>query len=117
MYHYDLKVTNEEPKVKFLREIGGDIFYRTTFETWQMFVTSNDGTKIPMFIMTHKGLVPEGNHPTLFYDYGGFNTSLTPNFNVSSLVLVRHYGAIMAITNIRSGKEYGEKWHKFGFSF
>ncbi len=105
MYHYDLKVTNEESKFKVLREVGGNIFDRTTFETWQMFVTSVDGTKIPIFIVTQRGLVLDGNYPTLFYNYGGFNTSLIPNFNVSRLVLARHYGAIVAITNIRNGKK------------
>lgn len=46
VYHYDMKVTNEELKVKVLKEVGGDIFDCTTFETWQMFVISNDGIKI-----------------------------------------------------------------------
>lgn len=68
-----------------------------------------------MFIVTQKGLVLNGNHPTLFYNYGGFNTSLIPSFNVSCLVFAQHYGAIVAITNIRNGKKYGEEWHKFGF--
>jgi prolyl oligopeptidase len=86
VYHYDLRVTNEELKVKVLREVSGDIFDYTTFETWQMFVIGNDGTKIPMFIVTQRGVVLDGNHPTLFCDYGGFNTNLIPNFNVSCLV-------------------------------
>lgn len=114
VYHCDLRVAKEEPKVKVLREVGGDIFDRTAFETQQVFVTSNDGTKIPMFIVTQRGLVLDGNHPALLYGYGGFNISLTPSFSVSRLVLARHYGAVVAIANIRGGGEYGEEWHKSG---
>jgi prolyl oligopeptidase len=114
VYHCDLRVAKEEPKVKVLREVGGDIFDHTAFQTQQVFVTSNDGTKIPMFIVTQRGLVLDGNHPALLYGYGGFNVSLTPSFSVSRLVLARHYGAVVAIANIRGGGEYGEEWHKSG---
>jgi prolyl oligopeptidase len=67
VYHCDLRVAKEEPKVKVLREVGGNIFDCTAFETQQVFVTSNDGTKIPMFIVTQRGLVLDGNHPALLY--------------------------------------------------
>lgn len=67
-----------------------------------------------MFIIAQKGLVQDGKHPALLVGYGGFNVSLTPSFSVSRLVLARHYGAVIAIANIRGGGEYGEEWHKGG---
>ena len=33
---------------------------------------SEDGTLIPYFIIHKKGLVLDGNNPTLLYGYGGF---------------------------------------------
>ncbi|KAG0564329.1 hypothetical protein KC19_8G101600 [Ceratodon purpureus] len=112
IYRCDLSAT--KPEVKVLHEVGSDIFDRSRFETKQVFVKSKDGTKVPMFIVSGKGLIQNGNHPALLYGYGGFNVSLTPSFSVSRLVLARHYGAVVAVANIRGGGEYGEEWHKAG---
>ena len=83
------------------------------FETRQVFVTSRDGTRLPMFLVHRKGLVRDGSHPTYLYGYGGFNVSLTPSFSVANLAWVER-GGILAIPNLRGGGEYGETWHQAG---
>jgi prolyl oligopeptidase len=83
------------------------------YETKQVFYPSKDGTKIPMFIVHKKGIVLDGNNPTLLYAYGGFNISLEPNFSTSRLILLEN-GGIYALANLRGGGEYGEKWHEAG---
>jgi prolyl oligopeptidase len=88
-------------------------FKSDDFETKQVFYTSKDGTKVPMFITHKKGLKMDGSNPTLLYGYGGFNVSLTPTFSVSRAVMMENDG-IYVMANIRGGGEFGETWHKAG---
>ena len=88
-------------------------FDPTAYETKQIWYNSKDGTKVPMFVTHKKGLVLDGNNPTLLYGYGGFNISVTPSFSVSRLVFLEN-GGVYVVANIRGGGEFGEKWHKAG---
>ncbi|GGG51742.1 prolyl oligopeptidase family serine peptidase [Hymenobacter glacieicola] len=92
---------------------AGVQFDPSKFESKQVFYTSKDGTKIPMIITYKKGLVMNGKNPTLLYAYGGFNSSVTPGFSTSNIILLEN-GGIYAVPNIRGGGEYGEKWHLAG---
>lgn len=88
-------------------------FNPADYETKQVFYTSKDGTKIPMFIINKKGIKPDGNNVTLLYGYGGFNVNLEPGFSATLLPFL-NAGGIYAQANLRGGGEYGEKWHQAG---
>jgi prolyl oligopeptidase len=85
----------------------------TQYETKQVFVTSKDGAKVPMFLTHKKGLALDGSNPTLMYGYGGFNVATTPGFNSLRIALLEQ-GFVYASVNMRGGSEYGEAWHDAG---
>ncbi|MGA2214817.1 MAG: prolyl oligopeptidase family serine peptidase, partial [Bryobacteraceae bacterium] len=85
----------------------------SAYETRQIFYSSKDGTRVPMFLSYKKGLKLDGRNPTLLYAYGGFDIAETPNFR-PALVEWMQMGGVYAVANIRGGSEYGEAWHQAG---
>lgn len=77
------------------------------------FYHSKDGTRVPIFVMHKKGLVPDGTNPALLYGYGGFNVSMSPSFVGLNASFINR-GGVYAIACIRGGAEYGEQWHQDG---
>lgn len=88
-------------------------FNPADYETRQQFYTSKDGTKVPMFIVSKKGLKLDGQNPTYLYGYGGFNISMTPGFSPANLAWME-MGGVYVVANLRGGGEYGEAWHQAG---
>lgn len=94
----------QKPKLAFKPE---------DFQVLQKFYTSKDGTRIPMFVVSKKGMVLNGKNPTILHGYGGFNISSTPTFTASLLAWLEK-GGVYVLANLRGGSEYGEKWHQAG---
>ena len=83
------------------------------YETVQVFYTSKDGTRAPMFLTYNKGLRKNGANPTYLYGYGGFNVNMTPGFSIGVLAWLE-MGGVFAQAVLRGGSEYGEEWHQAG---
>ena len=88
-------------------------FDSDAYESKQIFVTSKDGTKVPVFVVGKKGFEKTGPHRTLLYGYGGFDISLTPSFSIARSVWME-MGGVFAMANLRGGGEYGQEWHEAG---
>ena len=88
-------------------------FDSEAYETRQVFFTSKDGTKVPMFITGKKGFQLNGANPVLLYGYGGFNIAQTPGFSISNAFWLEQ-GGLYVVVNLRGGSEYGEAWHQGG---
>jgi prolyl oligopeptidase len=107
-FRYDLR----SDSLRVLHEPEID-FDTSEYKTEQVFCTSKDGTRVPIFITHKKGLVPNKDNPTLLYGYGGFNINIKPRFSTSTLAWLEA-GGIYAQANMRGGSEYGETWHQAG---
>jgi prolyl oligopeptidase len=109
------------PTTLMLGEIGKDpeplkrmpAFYDASgYEIAQHFATSKDGTRVPYFMVSRKGMALDGNNPVLLYGYGGFEISLTPNYAPAAGRGWLQYGGVYVVANIRGGGEYGPRWHQ-----
>jgi prolyl oligopeptidase len=111
------------PPTIYKYDIAGgksEVFHKTEvkfnpedYEVKQVFYSSKDGTRVPMFIVHKKGLKLNGKNPAYLYGYGGFNISMLPSFSSTSIVLLEN-GVVYAMANLRGGGEYGEAWHRAG---
>ncbi|MFX1677678.1 prolyl oligopeptidase family serine peptidase [Mitsuaria sp. CC2] len=88
-------------------------FEADQFESRRVFVTSKDGTKLPIFIAHRKGLKLDGSNPTLLYGYGGFNVPMTPGYGVTAATWMK-MGGVYVLAVLRGGGEYGAAWHEAG---
>lgn len=89
-------------------------FDASRHEVNQHFVTSRDGTRVPYFEVSPKGMdLPLGRaHPTLLYGYGGFEVALRPAYSASVGLAWLERGGVYVVANIRGGGEYGPRWHQ-----
>jgi prolyl oligopeptidase len=83
------------------------------YEVKQVWYTSKDGTKIPMFLAHAKNLKLDGKNPVLLTGYGGFNLAQAPGFNSLAAAWMAN-GGVYAVANLRGGGEFGEAWHHAG---
>ncbi|MDB5102211.1 MAG: Prolyl oligopeptidase [Cyanobacteria bacterium RYN_339] len=79
----------------------------------QVWFTSKDGTRVPMFLVHKKGMKRDGQNATLLTAYGGFDISLSPSFSAADFVWIER-GGVLAVPNLRGGGEFGSAWHEGG---
>ncbi|MFJ1896046.1 prolyl oligopeptidase family protein [Streptomyces sp. NPDC088115] len=79
----------------------------------QYFAVSEDGTRVPYFVIGPDRSAPgAAPGPALLYGYGGFEVSLTPFYGASTGLAWLERGGTHVIANIRGGGEYGPAWHR-----
>jgi prolyl oligopeptidase len=88
-------------------------FDSSQYELKQVFYTSKDGTRVPMFIAGKKGLKQDGTERLLMTAYGGFDVNELPKWGPGISWWLEE-GGWLALPNLRGGGEYGEHWHEQG---
>ncbi len=109
IYRYDL----EKRSASLWAKVDAPGIDSAAYEVEQEWYHSKDGTRVPMFLVHKKGLKKDGDNPTLLTGYGGFNISMTPEFD-SDIFLWLEHGGVYAVANLRGGAEFGEDWHRAG---
>jgi prolyl oligopeptidase len=109
IYRYSL----EQRSTSLWAKVDAPAIDASAYEVEQEWYHSKDGTRVPMFLVYRKGLKKDGHNPTLLTGYGGFNISLTPEFDPENYLWLER-GGIYAVANLRGGAEFGEEWHRAG---
>ena len=73
---------------------------------------SKDGTRVPYFQVSRKGMALNGKNPTLLYGYGGFEISMLPSYSAGVGFAWLERGGVYVLANIRGGGEFGPPWHE-----
>lgn len=107
---YEYNVETGQMEVWFQAKIPID---PAKIEVEQVWYESKDKTKIPMFLVHKKGMPRDGNRPVYLTGYGGFDISMTPQFQSTAAIWAEMDG-LFAVPSLRGGGEFGEKWHKAG---
>ncbi|GAA2858593.1 prolyl oligopeptidase family serine peptidase [Nonomuraea rubra] len=76
-------------------------------------VPARDGTRIPLTVIHHKGLVLDGDNPVLLTGYGSHGMSELPEFRPEMLAWYER-GGVYAVAHLRGGGAYGREWHEAG---
>jgi len=108
IFRYNVKEAKSEVWAR-----NKEVFDASGLEIEQVWYSSKDKTRIPMFLFHKKGLKLDGSNPVLLTGYGGFDVSETPYYWPLALIWVEH-GGIYADANLRGGGEFGEAWHHAG---
>jgi len=120
---YFLTVTDFlHPTTLYLMRAGSDkreplkampaFFDAAPYDVAQHSAISGDGTAIPYFVVTRRGLEPGAPSPTLLYGYGGFEVSLKPFYSGMTGAAWLETGGTYVLANIRGGGEFGPRWHQ-----
>ncbi len=109
---FDLKKNN----FKVLQK-GKAYFPSKDYTFKQDWAVSDDGTKIPFYLVHKKSLKLNGANPTIMYGYGGFEISLNPFYLKTRVPEWVSKGGVFVLANIRGGGEFGPEWHQAAQKF
>ncbi|MFD1370894.1 S9 family peptidase [Actinoplanes sichuanensis] len=91
--------------------LGG--YQADDYEQFREWATAPDGTRVPISIVTRKGVPRDGSAPALLYGYGSYEHSIDPYFSIARLSLLDR-GVVFAIAHVRGGGEMGRQWYEQG---
>lgn len=87
-------------------------FDASNLDVTQRYANSKDGTQVPYFIISRKGLHLDKSNPTLLYGYGGFGVTICPHYSAPTGIAWLERGGVYVEANVRGGGEFGESWHE-----
>jgi oligopeptidase B len=110
IYDYNVK-TGERTLLKRQPVLGG--YDPENYKSERIWITADDGTKVPVSLVYRKELVLNGQRPMLLEGYGSYGYANDVYFS-SSYVSLLDRGLVVATAHVRGGGELGKPWHDGG---
>jgi oligopeptidase B len=109
VYEYNPK-TSERKLLKQTEVPGYD---PSQYQSERVWATARDGVKVPISLVSRKGVSRDGKAPLLLYGYGSYGATMPVSFSPARLALLDR-GVVYAMGHIRGGKDLGQEWHDQG---
>ncbi|BBV04382.1 MULTISPECIES: S9 family peptidase [Providencia] len=105
---YEINMLTQEKQLLKQEEVKD--FNKQNYQSERIWVTAQDGVKVPVSLVYRKDLFKHGQNPLLVYGYGAYGYGIDPSFSSSRLSLLDR-GFIYAIAHIRGGGDLGKNWY------
>ena len=109
----DFNMDTREKTILKEQEVLGGNFDKNNYTSERIWVTAEDGAKVPVSLVYRKGLEMDGSNPLLLYGYGSYGAIIDPYFSSLRLSLLDR-GFIYAIAHVRGGEYLGRPWYEQG---
>jgi oligopeptidase B len=83
------------------------------YESRREWATADDGSRIPISLVSRRDRDRSAPSPMLLYGYGSYELSVDPTFSASRVSLLDR-GVVFAIAHVRGGGEMGRRWYDDG---
>jgi oligopeptidase B len=109
---YDYRMdTRQRTLLKRQDVLGG--YDPSLYQAERVWAPARGGTRVPISLVSRRGVPRDGTAPMVLYGYGSYGISLSPTFSSSRLSLLDR-GVVYAIAYVRGGGELGEEWREQG---
>ncbi|MFP4816003.1 S9 family peptidase [Providencia hangzhouensis] len=105
---YEINMLTQEKQLLKQEEVKD--FNKQNYQSERIWVTAQDGVKVPVSLVYRKDLFKHGQNPLLVYGYGAYGYGIDPSFSSSRLSLLDR-GFVYAIAHIRGGGDLGKNWY------
>ncbi|ENU1225083.1 S9 family peptidase [Providencia rettgeri] len=105
---YEINMLTQEEQLLKQEEVKD--FNKQNYQSERIWVTAQDGVKVPVSLVYRKDLFKHGQNPLLVYGYGAYGYGIDPSFSSSRLSLLDR-GFVYAIAHIRGGGDLGKNWY------
>ncbi|MCL0011714.1 S9 family peptidase [Providencia rettgeri] len=105
---YEINMLTQEKQLLKQEEVKD--FNKQNYQSERIWVTAQDGIKVPVSLVYRKDLFKHGQNPLLVYGYGAYGYGIDPSFSSSRLSLLDR-GFVYAIAHIRGGGDLGKNWY------